>query len=92
VRKYALVSMWSEPDARLLGLSHGTLYVCSHMGAGDMRVIEIKSIISVVALIPMKPSDGVASERFFVVEKPGLEAFIIGQDDDLNPLDYEDES
>jgi hypothetical protein len=81
--------MWSEPDARLLNLSHGTLYVCSHMG-GDLRVIEINSIVSVVALIPMKPSDGVACERFFVVEKPGLDAFIIGQGDDLNPVDYEE--
>jgi hypothetical protein len=82
--------MWSEPDARLLGLSHGTLYVCSHMGASDLRVIEVNSILSVVALIPMKPSDRAASERFFVVEKPGLDAFIIGQGDDYNPVDYEE--
>jgi hypothetical protein len=76
--------MWSEPEQQLLGQSHGTLYVCAYMGAGGLCVIDIESIMSVVALIPMKPSDGDKSARFFVVEKPGLDALIIGEGDDAD--------
>ena len=81
---YALVSMWSEPEQQLLGQSYSTLYICMYMGMGGLHVINIKSIMSVVVLIPMKPSDGDKSAWFFVVEKPGLDALIIGERDDAD--------
>jgi hypothetical protein len=81
---YALVSMWSKPEQQLLGQLHGTLYVCSYMGTGGLHVIDIESIVSVVALTPIKLSDEDKSAWFLVVEKPGLDALIIGEGDDAD--------
>jgi hypothetical protein len=71
--------MWSTPDDGLLKASNGALYVCTYGGTDDLHIIKIEAIVSVVAIIPMMPSDGDEATRFFVVEKPGLDALIMGQ-------------
>jgi hypothetical protein len=48
----------------------------------NLRVIKVEAIVSVVAVIPLKPSEVDTCSRHFVVEKPGLDALIMGQDDD----------
>jgi hypothetical protein len=80
--------MWSEPDQTLLNASHGALYVCSYMGVNDLHVVEIGAIVTVVAMIPMKPSEGGNAASFFAVEKPGLDALVMGQqaDEDVEEL------
>jgi hypothetical protein len=77
-RTYALVLIWSEPDMGMLRASFNTVYSCVYMDQADLRVIDAKTILSIVALVPMKPSEGSQSLRFFLLEKPGLEITYLG--------------
>ncbi|KIJ57914.1 hypothetical protein HYDPIDRAFT_184253 [Hydnomerulius pinastri MD-312] len=69
----ALIKLFSAADQELLALSHKTVPSC--IALQDIRVIQIKNILSVVAIIPHTPRlpSGVMQDRFFVVEKPGLD-------------------
>ncbi|KAF8260018.1 hypothetical protein EI94DRAFT_1468587, partial [Lactarius quietus] len=49
---YALVSVWSEPDASLLQESINTVYSCAYSAKMDLQVIEVKLVQSVMAMIP----------------------------------------
>jgi hypothetical protein len=75
---YALVLVWSEPDLDLLQASSNTVYLCVYQGQTDLQVIDVKTIMSVVAMVPMTPRDGDCSSRFFLLEKPGLEIMGLG--------------
>jgi hypothetical protein len=57
----------------MLQESFNTVYLCVYMDQADLRVIYVKTIASVVAMVPMTPRDGDRSSRFFLLEKPGLE-------------------
>lgn len=49
-------------------------------------MIDISSIVSVVAMIPHDPfadGSGDTQERYFVAEKPGLEATVLGGIEDI---------
>jgi hypothetical protein len=50
-----------------------------YQGASDLRVVEVHAITSVVAMIPMTPSEGDCCRQFFVVEKPGLDVLVMGE-------------
>jgi hypothetical protein len=41
-------------------------------------VIAVESIKAVVAMVPHQPFPGEAVERYFVVEKPGLDVASLG--------------
>jgi len=69
---FALISLFTAPDATLLAQSHGTLWSCRYQGEAELRVIPAKSIISVVAMVPHK------GDHFFLAEKPGLEVAWLG--------------
>jgi len=88
----ALVSLYSKPDDYLLSISANTLWSSEYQGNGALKFIDIKTIQSVVVMIPHKPEIlGLPpSERFFLVEKPGLDvAMMAGIEDDV-PGDEED--
>jgi hypothetical protein len=70
----ACVSCYSQPHDSLLQASRGTLWSCERQGT--IKVIDVKSILAVVAMVPHQPFPG--EERFFLVEKPGLEVTTIG--------------
>ncbi|KAH9012701.1 hypothetical protein EDB84DRAFT_1278534, partial [Lactarius hengduanensis] len=72
-RAYALVSVWSEPDKELLEESSKTVYSCAYQGQAVLRVVDVKFIESVVAMVPMTPCEGDRSARYFLLEKPGLD-------------------
>jgi hypothetical protein len=75
-RVLALVSVYSPPHAGLFEASNGTVLSCTYHGEAGFKVIDISSIVSVVAMIPHDPfADG---ERYFVAEKPGLEVTVLG--------------
>lgn len=75
----ALVSVYSPPHAGLFEASNGTILSCTYHGDTCLKVIDISSIVSVVAMIPHNPfADGDTQERYFVAEKPGLEATVLG--------------
>ena len=78
-RVLALISVYSPPHAGLFEASNGTILSCTYHGGARLKVIDISSIVSVVAMIPHDPfADGNTQERYFVAEKPGLEATVLG--------------
>ncbi|EIW78817.1 hypothetical protein CONPUDRAFT_59151 [Coniophora puteana RWD-64-598 SS2] len=77
--RMALVSIYSQPHAAVLGLSHGQLVSCSHTGDAALRLIDVKTIKSVVAMIPHKLTPlGDETTRYFAMEKLGLDVLRIG--------------
>jgi hypothetical protein len=76
----AMVSMYSPPHDLLLTLSYNTLWSCTYQGNRSLRVIDAKLIAAVVAMVPHQPfpEDSSSVERFFVVEKPGLDVSSLG--------------
>ena len=70
--------MWSQPDLDLLKESSQALYVCSYLSQENLKVIEAKTITSVVAMVPMTPHQGDRIPLFFLLEKPGLDTIGLG--------------
>ena len=94
----ALVSLYSPPDTTLLTASYDTLWSCQYHGSDALGVVNVKQIVSVVAMVPLprKVEDGDSEEddeeSYFVVEKPGLEVFFLGDvEEDLSDDDADDE-
>jgi hypothetical protein len=73
-RTLALVSDYSPPDLDLLRHSYETLWTCRYQGADNLRVVDVKNIQSVVAIVPFP----FQHEKFFVGEKLGLEVTALG--------------
>ncbi|KAH7904377.1 hypothetical protein BJ138DRAFT_1073501, partial [Hygrophoropsis aurantiaca] len=73
----ALVSVYGPPHEEILAKSSQTFYSCIHQGDRALRIIEVTSIQSVVAMIPHKLPDD-EQDRFYLVEKPGLDIARMG--------------
>ena len=73
----AVVSVYSPPDERLLEMSYNILLSCTYAGDADLRVVEVESVKAVVAMVPHQPFQGDTVERYFVVEKPGLDVAVL---------------
>ena len=89
----ALVSLFSKPDPALLRLSVNTLWSCEHKGDSALKFVDVKCIQAVVAMVPHAPAiEGrEACERFFLVEKPGLDvAVMVGAEEDISRDDSMD--
>jgi hypothetical protein len=82
MHELALISVYGPPDAELLQQSSGALWVSQYHGCEELKIIDIKSIATCVAMIPfIDPPDG----RFFVCEKMGLEiGYLGGVEEDLD--------
>ncbi|KAI0695490.1 hypothetical protein C8T65DRAFT_710796 [Cerioporus squamosus] len=82
----ALVSLFSPPDAAILDYSVYTLLVCQYRArfADSYRVVSVKDIVSVVAMLPhpLTPEEETHAHdyvhHFFVMEKPGLDVAVLG--------------
>jgi len=78
------VSIYSPPNQALLDASFNTLWSCTYQGDAGLKVVDAKTISSVVAMIPHNahnfPGDIVG--HFFVVEKPGLDVAHMGGNDE----------
>jgi hypothetical protein len=79
----ALVSIYSPPNQALLDASSNTLWSCTHQGDVGLKVVDVKTISSVVAMIPHGANfPGDTTGHFFVVEKPGLDVAHMGGNDE----------
>lgn len=69
----AVVQLYSPPDHALLERSFQTVVSCAQLD--EIVVVDVKSILSVIALVPHTPTlpDGTTEDRFFMLEKPGLD-------------------
>ena len=70
----AVVSTYSPPDPVLLHHSYNTVWACQYQGEENLQVIDVHSIISVVAMLPLPARAG----WYFVGEKLGLEVTGLG--------------
>ncbi len=87
---FAMVSVYSDPDADLLESSCHTLWSCEYTGDNSLQVVSIKDIESVVAMVPHPiPADiALANKlrgRVYVGEQMGLDVIsMAGIVDDPN--------
>ncbi|KAG1765523.1 hypothetical protein EDD22DRAFT_774972, partial [Suillus occidentalis] len=74
-----IVVMYSQPDVDLLDLSFQAVSSCAYL-EDDIRVINIKSIKAIVGMVPhtLRLPSGVVENRFFLVEKLGLDIATFG--------------
>ena len=70
---FALVSLYSPPDEYLLRHSHGTLIACRYQGDATLVVINAKSILSVVAMVPFRYAINNLDSYYFMIEQIGLD-------------------
>ena len=75
-----MISLFGPPDLTLLRESSNTLWSCKSGGDTDLVVVCVKDIVSVIAMIPHQPTVAgqPIEERYFVVEKPGLDVADMG--------------
>jgi hypothetical protein len=70
---HALVSVYGPPDLDLLEDSYHTLWAATYQGNSNLRIIAVDSIISVVSMQPLPKSTNDEEDRWFVVEKSGMD-------------------
>ena len=81
VMTLALVSLFSERDEALFQASHCTVWSCQYQGSDRLLVVEAKSIMSVVAMIPYHHQQD--DKCYVLVEKLGLDvAYLSGSTSD----------
>ena len=79
------MTLFGPPDMTLLKESYHTLW--SSIKTDTVVAVDVKDLVSVVAMVPHQPSipGKPVHERFYVVEKPGLDvANMGGVEDDLD--------
>ena len=72
-RGFALVSLYSPPVNYLLNHTYNTLIVCRYQGEATLEVIDTKSILSVVAMVPFRYAVDGLNDYYFMIEKIGLD-------------------
>lgn len=92
-----VIQMYSLPDEDILCLSSHTVASCTHLDT--ISIVDVKQIISVIAMVPHRPMlpSVVTEDRFFMVEKPGLDVSNLGvpyshgagEDNNDNDIDNE---
>ncbi|KAJ6550772.1 hypothetical protein DFH09DRAFT_1086398 [Mycena vulgaris] len=80
---FALVDFYSDPWDVLLEESHQTVWSCGRKVGAHLSVIPVKSILSVVAMIPHKIEED-DDLRYFLVEKPGLDVISLAGYDEVD--------
>jgi hypothetical protein len=94
----AVISLYGPPDPSLWALSSKTLWSSRALGDEGIVVVRAKDLLSVVAMIPHAPriAEMGQGDRFFVVEKLGLDIVALGEvlgiEDDGEELDDVNES
>ncbi|KAG9312699.1 hypothetical protein JVU11DRAFT_7122 [Chiua virens] len=75
----AILKLYSDPHEELFTLSSQTVTACTL--TNQLVAVDVKSIMSVVAMIPRKMRlpdlDGVKVELFCQLSQPGLEASVL---------------
>ncbi len=90
----AMITPFTAPDPDILTYSRNTVLACTYRGDDVREVVPVKDIISIVAMVPLPMTPAEAqqpdaatryADRYFVVEKPGLDiAHMAGRDDNPN--------
>lgn len=86
----AVVQLYSPAHQQLAADSFGTVLSCLPSQPGDLHIVDVNTILAVVGMVPHAPRlpTGETEDRFFVVEKSGLDVARTGpEDDNLNDID-----
>lgn len=67
------MSLYAPPNEYVLQATYGTLMICRYRGEGALMVVDIKSILSVVAMAPFPFLVNGDNNQYFVIEKAGLD-------------------
>ena len=67
------MSLYTPPNEHLLRLTNDTLVVCRYRGEMALMVIDIKSSLSVVAMVPFPFLLDGQGNQYFMVEMFGLD-------------------
>ncbi len=86
----ALVSVFSDPDYQVLQDSFGTCYICQYQGDTALKMVDVKSIQALVAMIPdyHVTEDGAIitpEDTYFLMEKltlPITQRFRLEEDEE----------
>ncbi|ETW86489.1 hypothetical protein HETIRDRAFT_41215, partial [Heterobasidion irregulare TC 32-1] len=70
---FVLASLYTHPDPILFHKSSSTVTSCIHQGDIALTVIHVKCIIAGIAMVLHTLLHTAMQERFFVVEKLGLD-------------------
>ncbi|KAK7015910.1 hypothetical protein VNI00_018996 [Paramarasmius palmivorus] len=70
----AAVIMYSVPDPEILADSHDVLRVCTYLGEEGVAIVDAKSIIDVVGMVPFRRAEvswdeEPVTDEYFVIEK-----------------------
>ncbi|KAI0054811.1 hypothetical protein BV25DRAFT_1873269 [Artomyces pyxidatus] len=86
----AVVALYGLPDEDLLQASCDTVWLAPYLGDEGLVVVSTNSILSVVAMVPWENIGGlehangyIEGQRYFVVEKPGLDIIYKGVGEDV---------
>lgn len=75
----ALVTLYSDHHPHLFEQSYGVVASFTKQGEPSLQVIPVSSIQSVVAMVPHRPViQGTVEERYFLVEKMGVDIACLG--------------
>lgn len=72
-----MVSVYSDPHQELLQRSFHTVFACHHRGDNSLKLTEVSTIQSVVAMVPHQ-FPGINGTLFYLIERPGLDIIRIG--------------
>ena len=75
----AMVSKYSPPNTRILEDSFETLWVFKQQVDGELTVINVKDIVTVISMLPLP---GAPDGTWFLCEKPGLDVVHTGGQDE----------
>ncbi|KAI0827285.1 hypothetical protein BC628DRAFT_1318376 [Trametes gibbosa] len=99
-RAFAMVAPFLGPDPDILKESEGAVLACRYRGAVARHVVPVQEIVSVVAMVPLpltpqeatRPdAQDLRENRYFVVEKLGLDVAFMGGTHDARERDPEDD-
>ena len=80
---FALVSLYLPPNKHLLQITHNTLVICKYQGEEMLVVIDVKSILAVVAMVPFPFLIDGHGDQYFMIEQIGLDV-VDGDDPEDN--------
>ena len=82
MRVFALVLPYSPVNKHLFEVSNSTLVVCMYQEDVSL-VIDVKAILSVVAMVPFYYAINGHQDFYFMVEKIGLDILDVDTQEDI---------
>ena len=73
LQAFGLVSLYLPPNKHLRQITHDTLVVCEFQGEGALVVIDIKSILAIIAMVPFPFLIDGRGDQYFMIEQVGLD-------------------